>query len=117
MKKATKDQPNKSQMIRDFAAANPSMRPSEIVKALNEQGHKIHPALVIVALRGSSTKKKRKSAKRARKPASSKATKTTATEFDLNQIKAAAAFVKSQGSVGAAIESIKSFQKIADLFK
>lgn len=116
MKKATKDQPNKSQMIMDFAAANPSMRPSEIVKALNEQGHKVYPAIVTQALRGS-TKKKRKSAKRRRKLAASKAIQTSAAEFDLNQFKAAAAFVKSQGSVGAAIESIKSFQKIADLFK
>jgi hypothetical protein len=118
MKKATKEVgSNKSQIIRDFAAANPNMRPSEIVKTLNEQGHKVYPAIVAQALRGTTTKKKRKSAKRGRKPAASKATKTTAAEFDLNQIKAAAAFVKSQGSVGAAIESIKSFQKIADLFK
>ncbi len=90
------------------------MRPSEIVKTLNEQGHKIHPALVIQALRRPT--KKRKAAKRGRKAVATKATQTT-TQLDLANLKAAAAFVKSQGSVGAAIESIKSFQKIADLFK
>ena len=115
MKKATKDQPNKSQIIRDFAAANPDMRHPQIVKALNEQGHKIHPALVIHALRGSTTKKKRKIVKR--KPAASKVTRTTATQFDLNQIQVAAAFVKSQGSVEDAMRTIKNYLQIADLFK
>jgi hypothetical protein len=110
MKKSTKKQSNKSQIIRDFAAANPDMRQSQIIKALNEQGQKVYPAIVAQALRGST---KNQTAKRGRKPAMSKAD----TEFDLNQIKSAAAFVKSQGSVAAAIDSIKSFQKIADLFK
>jgi hypothetical protein len=114
MKKATKDQSNKSQIIREFAAANPDMKPSEIIKALNEQGHKIYPAIVSQALRGTITKKKRKSAKRGRKPTAPKATKT---EFDLNQFKAVAAFVKSQGSVDDAMRSIKNYLQIADLLK
>lgn len=119
MKKGTKrENGNKSQIIRDFAAANPEMKMSEIIKALNEQGHKVYPAIVSQALRNTTGAKKRKS-KRGRKPVTKNAVKATtnATEFDLSSIKAAAAFVKASGSVDAAISSIKSFQKIAALLK
>ena len=119
MKKGTKrEHGNKSQIIRDFAAANPGMKMSEIVKALSEQGHKVYPAIVSQALRGTAGAKKRKS-KRGRKPGTKNAVKTvsTATEFDLSSIKAAASFVKSAGGIDQALASIKSFQKIADLLK
>jgi len=119
MKKGTKrENGNKSQIIRDFAAANPGLKSSEIVRALNEQGHKVYAAIVSQALRGTAGAKKRKS-KRGRKPGTKNAVKATAaaTEFDLSSIKAAAAFVKATGGVDAAISSIKSFQKISDLLK
>jgi len=119
MKKGTKrENGNKSQIIRDFAAANPEMKMSEIIKALNEQGHKVYPAIVSQALRNTTVAKKRKS-KRGRKPGTKSAVKAAnnATEFDLSSIKAAAAFVKASGSVDAAISSIKSTQKIAALLK
>ena len=119
MKKGTKrENGNKSQIIRDFAAANPGFKISEIVKALSEQGHKVYPAIVSQALRGTAGAQKRKS-KRGRKPGTKSAVKATnnATEFDLSSIKAAAAFVKASGSVDAAISSIKSFQKISALLK
>jgi hypothetical protein len=116
MKKGTKKAGgNKSQMIRDFAAANPGMKISDIVKALIEQGHKVYPAIVSQALRGTAGAKKRKS-KRGRKPGTKNTVKTT-TEFDLSNIKAAAAFVRATGGVDAALSSIKSFQKISDLLK
>ena len=51
---------NKSQLIRDFAAANPTMKVSDIVKTLTEQGHKVYPAIVSQALRGSAGAKKPK---------------------------------------------------------
>jgi hypothetical protein len=102
---------NKSQLIRDFAAANPTMKVSDIVKTLTEQGHKVYPAIVSQALRGSTGAKKPK-AKRGRKPGTKNAVKTTSTEFNLTNIKAAAAFVKATGGVDAAITSIKSFEKM-----
>ena len=117
MKKGTsKENGNKSQIIRDFAAANPEMKMSEIVKALNEQGHNVYPAIVSQALRGTAGAKKRKS-KRGRKPGTKNAVKATKTsaEFDLSNIKAAAAFVKSAGGVEQALASIKSFQKLSDI--
>jgi len=119
MKKGTnRENGNKSQIIRDFAAANPGLKSSEIVRALNEQGHKVYAAIVSQALRGTAGAKKRKS-KRGRKPGTKNAVKATAaaTEFDLSSIKAAAAFVKATGGVDAAISSIKSFQKISELLK
>jgi arginine repressor len=111
MKKGTKrENGNKSQIIRDFAAANPGLKSSEIVRALNEQGHKVYAAIVSQALRGTAG---------AKKPGTKNAVKATAaaTEFDLSSIKAAAAFVKATGGVDAAISSIKSFQKISELLK
>ncbi len=119
MRKGTKrENGNKSQLIRDFAAANPGLKSSEIIKALGEQGHKVYPAIVSQALRRTAGATKRKS-KRGRKPGAKNAVKatTTTTEFDLTNIKAAAAFVKATGGVDSALSSIKSFQKIAALLK
>lgn len=119
MKKGTKKTGgNKSQIIRDFALANPGMKMSEIVKALNDQGHKVYPAIVSQALKGTNGAATRKS-KRGRKPGSKNAVKATsnASEFDISNIKAAAAFVKATGGVDAALASIKSFQKVSELFK
>ena len=117
MRKGTKrENGNKSQIIRDFAAANPGLKSSEIVKALNEQGHKVYAAIVSQALRRPAGATKSKS-KRGRKPGTKNAVKAASTEFDLSSIKAAASFVKSAGGVDAALASIKSFQKIADMLK
>ena len=116
MRKPTKSSVNKSQLIRDFVAANPTLGPTEIAKALAEQGHKIYPALVSQALRRSTGTEKSKS-KRGRKPGTKNAVKATSTEFDLTNIKAAAAFVRASGGVDSALSSIKSFQKIAALLK
>jgi hypothetical protein len=117
MRKGTrKSNGNKSQLIRDFVAANPTLGPTEIAKALAEQGHKINPALVSQALRRSTGTGKSK-AKRGRKPGSKNVVKATSTEFDLTNIKAAAAFVRASGGVDSALSSIKSFQKIAALLK
>jgi hypothetical protein len=117
MRKGTKrENGNKSQLIRDFAAANPGLKSSEIIKALGEQGHKVYPAIVSQALRRTADATKRKS-KRGRKPGSKNVVKATSTEFDLTNIKAAAAFVRASGGVDSALSSIKSFQKIAALLK
>ena len=117
MRKGTKrENGNKSQIIRDFAAANPGLKSSEIVKALNEQGHKVYAAIVSQALRRPAGATKSKS-KRGRKPGTKNAVKAASTEFDLTNIKAAAAFVRASGGVDSALSSIKSFQKIAALLK
>ena len=116
MKKGTKKSVNKSQLIRDFAAANPTLGQSQIVKALCEQGHKVYAAIVAQALRGTSSDKKSTS-KRGRKPGSKNKAKTPSTNLDLATIKAVAAFVKSQGSVEAALNSIQQYQMLAELLK
>ncbi len=119
MKKGTKASGNTSQIIRDFAAANPGMKPSQIIKELTSQGHKVYPALVSQALRGAPTGKKR-----GRKPkgkvAAAKGAKVVVgskASFDVSNLKAAGDFIRQSGSAENAIESIRAFQKLAVLFQ
>jgi hypothetical protein len=116
MKKGTTRSVNKSQLIRDFAAANPTLGQSQIVRALSDQGHKVYAAIVAQALRGTASAKKGTS-KRGRKPGSKNKAKSSSTILDLATIKAVAAFVKSQGSVEAALSSIQQYQMLANLLK
>ncbi len=116
MKKGTKKTGNMSQIIRDYAQANPTLGPTQIAKDLEAQGHKAYPGLVSQALRGS----KKTGAKRGRKPGATKktASKTTVVaEVSVQGIKATSEFVKLHGSADEAIASIRSFQKLSALFQ
>lgn len=118
MKKGTKSSGNKSQLIRDFATANPDMKPSQIIKELSAQGHKVYPALVSQALRGTPIAKKgrRKTRGKARVATGAKSA-TVAASFDVSNLKATSEFIRQSGSAEQAIESIKAYQKIAALFQ
>jgi len=119
LKKGTKASGNTSQIIRDFAAANPGMKPSQIIKELTSQGHKVYPALVSQALRGAPTGKKR-GRKPKSKVAAAKGAKVAAgskASFDVANLKAAGDFIRQSGSAENAIESIRAFQKLAVLFQ
>ena len=115
MKKGTKNSLSTSQVVRDFAAKNPSMKPSEIVKELTAQGHKVYPALVSQALRGTTGGRNKAAKKRGRKPGTKN--KVVAAKFDTNlgALKAAAEFVRASGSAEKAIQSIRDYQKIVQL--
>ena len=113
MKKGTKKSGgNTSQIIRDYAAANPTLGPTQIAKDLIAQGHKAYPALVSQALRG--VKSGKKPGKRGRKPGSTKAVPVG--DFSLDKLKASAEFIRLHGSLDGAIDSLKTYQKLSSLF-
>lgn len=116
MKKGTKNSSSTSQIVRDFAAKNPTMRASEIIKELTAQGHKVYPALVSQALRGVQGGTKKSTAKkRGRKPGTKNKVAVVNNDSVYGSLKAAAELVKASGSAENAIQSIREFQKIAAL--
>ena len=116
MKKGTKSSTSTSQIVRDFAAKNPTMKASEIIKELTAQGHKVYPALVSQALRGPADGKKA-GKKRGRKPGVKNKVVAAAKKSDTSygNLKAAADFVRSSGSAESALQAIRDYQKIAAL--
>jgi hypothetical protein len=117
LKKGTKNSASTSQIVRDFAAKNPTMRASEIIKELTAQGHKVYPALVSQALRGAQggTKKRAGGKKRGRKPGTKNKVAVVKNDSIYGSLKAAAELVKASGSAENAIQSIREFQKLAAL--
>jgi hypothetical protein len=94
------------------------MKHSQIIKELSAQGHKVYPALVSQALRGTPISKKgrRKTRGKARVATGAKPA-TVAASFDVSNVKATSEFIRQSGSAEQAIESIKAYQKIAALFQ
>ncbi|XZE35298.1 hypothetical protein SH501x_000787 [Pirellulaceae bacterium SH501] len=128
MKKGTKKSgENKSQIIRDYAAANPGLGPTQIANALKEQGVDAYPALVIQALRGTKEGKgaaakapRSKVAKKRGRPAKAKTAKAeksvaAASPSDYSILKDTAEFVKKCGSPENAMDAIKVFKQIASI--
>lgn len=128
MKKGTKKSgENKSQIIRDYAAANPGLGPTQIANALKEQGINAYPALVIQALRGTKEGKSSKAkttqpkvAKKRGRPAKAKSVKAakssaSAPANDYSILKDTAEFVKKCGSAENAVEAIKIYKQIASI--
>jgi hypothetical protein len=115
LKKGTKNSSSTSQIVRDFAAKNPTMKASEMIKELTAQGHKVYPALVSQALRGTAKGAKKAGKKRGRKPGSKNKVVAASKDSGFGNLKAAAEFVRASGSAENAIKSIREFQKIAAL--
>lgn len=115
MKKGTKNSSSTSQIVREFAAKNPSMKASEIIKELTAQGHKVYPALVSQALRGTSSGKKKTAKKRGRKPGSKNKVVAAKSESNFGSLKAAAEFVRASGSAENALQAIRDYQRIVQL--
>lgn len=114
MKKAAKKTGNMSDLIREFAKANPNLGPTEIAKELVAKGHKVYPALV------SQARKKGANGvvKRGRKPNSeSKTLNVSIQRSDVESMKAALAFVKVVGSTEAAIRYLETYKEIFLLMK
>ena len=69
-KKAAEPEVNKSQAIRDYAEANPTVGPTETAAALTEQGIPVSPAMVSTV---KTQAKKKKGVKRRKKKAAASA--------------------------------------------
>jgi len=89
---------NKSAEIRAFAAANPSMGPTAIAKALREKGIAVSPSFV------SAIKGKKSAKKRSRKPSSrsTAARPTAGASVTIDQLKQAKRFANAMGGIGKA---------------
>lgn len=106
-----------SQIIRDYAQANPTLGPTQIAKDLEAQGHKAYAALVSQALRGTSKKAGAKlGCKRGSRNTSTKA-KAVGSEVNVQGIKAISDFVKLHVSADDGIAAIRSFEKLSALFQ
>lgn len=119
MKKGTKSTGSTSQLIRDFAEKNPTLKPAEIIKELTAQGHKVYPALVSQALRGTGKTKTRTRKRRVKKAGRKKAAVASASspmELNVAVLKAAADLIRQSGSAENAIQSIRQYQKISSIF-
>lgn len=126
MKKGTKTSgENKSQVIRDYAKANPTLGPTKIANDLKAQGIDAYPALVSQALRSlegrpAGTKKKAEK-KRGRPVKATTNARTNAASANgvdyVSVLKNSAEFVKQCGGVDEALSAIKTFQKVSSLLK
>ena len=105
---------NKSQVIRDYYAANPGVGPTAIVNGLKEQGYNVSVALVSQALKSMSKEPK----KRGRPPkggsgAVSSASPKAAEMSSVDHLLLAAEYCSKVGSVDAAIDALHALKKIA----
>jgi hypothetical protein len=105
---------NKSQVIRDYASANPSAGPTAIVKGLAEQGYAVSVALVSQALRNAANEPK----KRGRPPKNAKAASVAVASkpvesSSIDHLLLAAEYCNKVGSVDAALEALHALKKIA----
>ena len=113
MKKAAKKTGNMSDLIREYAEANPTLGPTQIAKELVAKGHKVYPALV------SQARKKGANGivKRGRKPNSeSKMGVKGGVGFDVAAMQAASSFVKSVGSIEKAEQALQTYKNLSQLF-
>lgn len=107
---------NKSQIIRDYASANPSAGPTAIVRGLADQGYNVSVALVSQALRNATGEPK----KRGRPPKNGKSASASvsvasksAESSSIDHLLLAAEYCNKVGSVDAAIEALHALKKIA----
>lgn len=108
MKKGVKKPGNMSQVIRDYAAANPGLGPTQIARDLEAQGHKAYPALVSQALRGGLNPGKRG------RPVGSG--KSSIKSLEMETLKITSEFVRASGSVEKAAAALEAYKKLAQMF-
>lgn len=130
---AKKSGPNKSQAIRDYHAANPSVKPAAVSAALVAEGVVVTPAFVSTVLstdkRKGGPKSKRKSAKVAPKakmvakgapkavskrgrPAGVKAAAKSTGEVSLDSLIAVKKIVEQMGGVDDARNALLALEKL-----
>lgn len=103
---------NKSAMIREYYALNPSSGLTEIARAVTEQGFAVTPAHVNQALTG--LRKKTKKGRGRPLGSTNKSSKSRATSSKaMDQLSLAADFCKACGGVDSAIGVLNSLKQIA----
>lgn len=102
---------NKSQAIRDFKAANKTVRPKDVVEGLKAQGIEVSPALVSNVLGAKKKRtKKRASAKPGPKPKSASASGGESVKVDA--LIEAAGFAHKVGGVEKAQSILKTLGRL-----
>jgi hypothetical protein len=102
---------NKSQLIREYHASNPTANHSDIARAITEMGFNASPALVNQALKGS-TKAKTKVARKL--PVAKASVSNDHGTVNVDQIILAADFCRACGGIENAIAALNAVKKIAD---
>lgn len=108
MAKKSKSGQNKSQVIREFKAANPSATPMEIAEALNKTGLSVSPQFISTVL-SNARKKGGKVGKRGRKPGRPTA---KAPVDDLQHLIQAKKLVDQLGGIDAARAAINALAQL-----
>jgi hypothetical protein len=108
-KKAAVAEVNKSQAIRDFVQANPTVGPKETAAALTEQGIQVSPAMVSTVK--TQAKKKKGKRGRPRKNAASSA-KPASDKIALSSLIQAKKMAESLGGVEKAQTALAALAKL-----
>jgi hypothetical protein len=116
-KRRSRGGPNKSQLIRDYAAANPKDGPQAIAEALKAQhGLTVTPQFISTV----KSNAKRKGKKRGRKPgrpagaAASASTAAGGGKLSMEVLLAARDFARKLGGVGKAKAAVDTLAKLLD---
>ncbi len=110
MKSTKRTTINKSESIREYAAANPTANVPAIVKHLASQGIKVSTPLAYQALKASTPKKKR--GRPAKVGVGAKPVKSSSNTSSASILEATLAFIKQAGSIDRAIETLKILKQI-----
>jgi hypothetical protein len=106
-KRAPAEKVNKSQAIRDFAEANPTVGPTDTAAALTEQGLDVSPAMV------SQVKSKMKQKRRGRRRKKAAAPTQPAGEtFELSTLVKAKKLAEQMGSIDKAQAALAALVKL-----
>jgi hypothetical protein len=101
---------NKSALIKDLYAANPTWKATEIVAQLKKDGHTVSLPLVYQAIRGNTAKKATTGKKRGPKPKTNSSVPVTSTNT-LDLFASMQNFVNAAGSLEKAIAILNVFSK------
>lgn len=104
---------NKSELIREYYKSNPNAGPTEIARAISEQGYPVSPAHVNQALSGMRKKRRRKGRGRPLGSKGKRAASSPSSNRALDQLTLAADFCKACGGVDTAIGVLNSLKQIA----
>jgi hypothetical protein len=111
MAKKSKGGQNKSQLIREYKAANPAAAPKEVAEALTKTGLSVSAQFVSTVL-SNAKKKGGKVGKRGRKPGLKTAAASGAPSSNIEQLIKAKKLVDQLGGVDAARTAINALAQL-----
>jgi hypothetical protein len=104
---------NKSELIREYFKSNPTAGPSDVARAVTEQGYPVSPAHVNQALRGIRKKRKKGRGRPIGSKNKSSVSLASSGKRAIDQLTLAADFCKACGGVDTAIGVLSSLKHIA----